>query len=95
MRWGRGRVLRRLVGGMAQPRPTPADHSAKMPVARSIDPSRVAGALLVEQCDIPAELTLGEWRRQCAEERRAAADGARAARRGGFGRGLRRALRLG
>ena len=51
-------------------------------------------SFVVEQCDIPAELTLAEWRRRCAAERRAA----REAERGSGGRvrrGVRRALRRG
>ena len=65
-----------------------------MSPSRRIDPSRAAGALQVEHCDIPADMTLGEWRRQCTAEQRAAAEGERAGRRR-FGLGLRRALRLG
>lgn len=38
---------------------------------------RAAGAMLVEECDVPAEMTLQQWRRQAAEERRAARDEAR------------------
>ena len=52
-----------------------------------IDAARAHGAFLVVECDVPAEMTLGEWREQCAEERRAS----NAAKRGG-GR-LRRVLR--
>ena len=65
---------------------------------RRIDPSRTAGALQVEHCDIPADLTLTEWRREC---RLAAAEAARATReahatqrRRVAGR-LRRVLRFG
>ena len=50
--------------------------------------SQAAGALLVEHCDIPAELTIGEWRAVCAAERRAADEACEAGR----GR-LRRVLR--
>ena len=49
-------------------------------------------SFVVEHCDIPAELTLAEWRRRCAAERRVA----REAERSGDGRvrrGVRRALR--
>jgi hypothetical protein len=65
---------------------------------RRIDPARVNGALHVEHCDIPADLTLTEWRRECraaaaAEAARVAHDG-RATRRRPLS-GLRRALRLG
>lgn len=65
---------------------------------RRIDPARTAGALQTEHCDIPVDLTLTEWRREC---RAAAAEAARASResRGKHRRplagGLRRALRLG
>ena len=52
------------------------------------DATRASGALLVEHCDIPDGMTLGEWRTNCAAERRAAADAARS----GHGR-LRRVLR--
>jgi len=69
---------------------------------RRIDPTRAAGALHVEHCDIPAGMTLGEWRRQCGLERRAAdavaataAAQARSARTRAVGTSLRRALRLG
>ena len=57
-------------------------------------PGSRSPTFLVEHCDIPAELTLAEWRRRCAEDRRAA----RQAERAGHGRvrrGLRRALQLG
>ena len=33
---------------------------------RHIDPARTAGALLTEHCDIPADMTLAEWRRDAA-----------------------------
>jgi hypothetical protein len=35
---------------------------------RSLDPSRVPGALLTEHCDCPADLTLAEWRRARAAQ---------------------------
>ena len=38
-----------------------------------LDPSSAHGALLVEHSDVPLGMTLGEWRRHCAQERRAAA----------------------
>jgi hypothetical protein len=57
--------------------------------SRRIDAAHCTGALLVEQCDIPAEMTISEWRVACAAEERAAASQRRLAR-GGF---LRRALR--
>ncbi|HEV2062824.1 MAG TPA: hypothetical protein VGR12_08240 [Solirubrobacteraceae bacterium] len=38
-----------------------------------VDASRAPGALQVEHCDVPPDMTLGEWRRRCAQERRAAA----------------------
>ena len=47
------------------------------------------GAIQVEHCDVPAEMTLDEWRRHCAAERNAAKTGDR---RGGSRRGLRRLL---
>jgi hypothetical protein len=56
---------------------------------RRIDAAMCTGALLVEQCDIPAELTISEWRVACAAEQRAA-DAQRRLARGGL---LRRALR--
>ena len=49
--------------------------------------TQASGALLVEHCDIPAEMTIGEWRSVCAAERRASNEAARAA----HGR-IRRAL---
>ena len=48
-----------------------------------LNASLAPGALLVEHCDVPPEMTLGEWRRHCAQERRAAAAGTKR-------RGLRR-----
>ena len=60
-----------------------------MPEPRRIDPTAASGALLIEHCDIPADMTLGEWRRQCAEDAR------RPGRRRRPVRGLRRALGLG
>ena len=53
---------------------------------RRLDPSRAPGAMQVEQCDVPVGMTLDEWRRHCAAERRDAKLGT--ARR----RGLRRLL---
>ena len=52
------------------------------------DARQASGALLVEHCDIPDGMTLGEWRAACAAERRATAEHARS----GHGR-LLRALR--
>ena len=37
-----------------------------------IEAAQANGAFLVVDCDVPAEMTLGEWREQCAQERRAA-----------------------
>ena len=51
------------------------------------DASQASGALLVEHCDIPAGMTIGEWRSVRAAERRASDEAARAA----HGR-IRRAL---
>ena len=51
--------------------------------------SSAPGALQVEHCDVPPEMTLGEWRRHCAQERR---DRAAEARGGTMRRGLRRLL---
>ena len=56
------------------------------PNPRRLDASRAPGALQVEHCDVPVEMTLGEWRRHCAQERRDAAANA------GKRRGLRRLL---
>ena len=52
------------------------------------DASRAVGAMLVEHCDIPAEMTIGEWRKAAAVERRAARD-----QQSGLGGRLRRVLR--
>ena len=41
------------------------------PRSRRIDPSRVEGAMLIEHCDVPADMTLCEWRRQQAAARAA------------------------
>ena len=54
-----------------------------------LDASQATGALQVEHCDVPPEMTLGEWRRHCAQERRAAATAASGAPKRG---GLRRLL---
>ena len=51
-----------------------------------LDPSSAPGAFQVEDCDVPADMTLGEWRRHCAAERRAE----QPARGGAVRRGLRR-----
>jgi hypothetical protein len=56
---------------------------------RRLDAVRAPGALHVEHCDIPGDMTLGEWRRRCVAERRAA----EAQQPGGaMRRGLRRLL---
>ena len=50
---------------------------------------QAAGALHVEHCDIPVDMTIGEWRRSCAAERQIEV----APERGGaVRRGLRRLL---
>ena len=54
-----------------------------------LDASSAPGAFQVEHCDVPQDMTLGEWRRHCANERRAAAG---ASRPGPLRRGLRRLL---
>jgi hypothetical protein len=36
---------------------------------RRLDASRAPGAIQVEHCDVPVEMTLDEWRRHCAAER--------------------------
>ena len=54
---------------------------------RRLDARLAPGALLIEHCDVPADMTLGEWRRSCAADRRAADEAA------GKRRGLRRLLR--
>ena len=41
---------------------------------RHFTAASATGAMLVEHCDIPAELTIGEWRKACAAERKAARD---------------------
>ena len=51
-----------------------------------LDPSSAPGALLVEHSDVPLGMTLGEWRRHCAQERRVVAGTA-------AGNPLRRGLR--
>jgi hypothetical protein len=38
---------------------------------RRLDAVRAQGAFHVEHCDVPVDMTLQEWRRACAEERRA------------------------
>lgn len=53
-----------------------------------------AFSFVVEHCDIPAELTLTEWRCRCADERRAAREAARSGE-GRVRRSVRRALRRG
>ncbi len=54
-----------------------------------LDARSAPGALQVEHCDIPLDMTLAEWRRHCAAERRAAASAEGHTRRR---RGLRRLL---
>jgi hypothetical protein len=51
---------------------------------------RATGAFHVEECDVPVDMTLGEWRLHCAEQRRAC--DATAPRRGAVRRSLRRIL---
>ena len=58
---------------------------------RRIDPSRVAGAMLVEHCDVPDGMTLCEWRRETARQAAERAAAERAVRRGVLRRVLRRA----
>ncbi len=53
---------------------------------RRLDASHAPGAIQVEHCDVPGDMTLGEWRRQCAAERLAE----RGPARDGVGRRLRR-----
>jgi hypothetical protein len=57
---------------------------------RRIDAAQCTGALLVEQCDIPTEMTISEWRVACAAEHRAAETQRRLARGGLLRRALRR-----
>jgi hypothetical protein len=54
-----------------------------------LDARSAPGALQVEHCDIPAHMTLDEWRRRSVAERRAAASAEAHSRRR---RGLRRLL---
>ena len=56
---------------------------------RRLDASRAPGAIQVEHCDVPVDMTLDEWRRQCAAERHEARS---ETARGGRRRGLRRLL---
>jgi hypothetical protein len=39
------------------------------PNPRRLDASSAPGAIQVEHCDVPAGMTLEEWRRHCAAER--------------------------
>jgi hypothetical protein len=55
---------------------------------RRIEPARVTGALMTEHCDVPAGMTLADWRRETARERRA--ERAAAGRPGPLRRLLRR-----
>ena len=56
--------------------------------SRRFAAAHATGAMQIEHCDIPAEMTIGEWRKAAAAERRAARDG-----QAGLRRTLRRALR--
>jgi hypothetical protein len=56
---------------------------------RRLEASRAPGALQDEHCDVPPDMTLGEWRRHCAQERRAASA---ESSRGAMRRGIRRLL---
>ena len=38
---------------------------------RRLEAAAATGAMLVEHCDIPAGMTIGDWRKACAAERRA------------------------
>ena len=59
------------------------------PTPRRLHAALAPGAIQVEHCDVPVEMTLDEWRRHCAAERHAArAAGGRGTKR----RGLRRLL---
>ncbi len=58
--------------------------------SNKIEAARASGAFLVVECDVPADMTLGEWRRHCAAEERRAA-GPPAGMRGRLRRVLRRA----
>jgi hypothetical protein len=58
---------------------------------RPVQPARAENAFMVEHCDVPAEMTLLEWRRHCAAERRADDMRAAESRRGVLRRMLRRA----
>jgi hypothetical protein len=56
---------------------------------RRFDAAHATGAMQVEHCDIPDGMTIGEWRRAAASERRAA-QAARSGVRGTMRRLLRR-----
>jgi hypothetical protein len=51
--------------------------------------------ILIEHCDVPAHLTLVEWRRERERERAAQAAAARAVRRAGRRRAMRLVLTAG
>ena len=57
--------------------------------SRRLNAALLAGAVQVEHCDVPLDMTLGEWRRHCAEQNRATPQDAEP---GTKRRGLRRLL---
>ena len=65
---------------------TTEEMAADRPVR--IDAARASGAMLVEHCDVPAGMTLVEWRRASRAEARGARSGAP-----GVAARLRRGLR--
>ena len=54
------------------PQATDQETRAMTENRRRVDARSAAGALQIEHCDVPADMTLGEWRRSCAAERREA-----------------------
>jgi hypothetical protein len=55
----------------------------------------MSSCILIEHCDVPAHLTLVEWRRERERERAAQAAGARGARRASRRRAMRMVLTAG
>jgi hypothetical protein len=64
-----------------EPRPTDYPTMTRTTLTR-IDATQAAGALLVEECDVPEGMTLAQWRASETAHRRSAERERRGARRG-------------
>ena len=50
-----------------QPTSPSVDEQGEMTEPRRLDATRATGAMQVEHCDVPGEMTLADWRRERAK----------------------------